>query len=840
MIPVKTTLIAASVAVALSSMPTQAQPVADLAIANEDKLAQMLIKKGELSADASVEERRAAVQALLERKRKGGQIDSHNPDKKMLEQRSRVLKAIGKNRGHKQLRSAALTEPEMRTDKVLALLIDFPDLPWDDNGLTSEHTEMLYDTYGTDHYQDLLFSPAGYTGPNDENLISMRQYYEDESGETYSVDGAVYGWYRASEKAATYGGNSATTDNDINAQGLVREALDQLAKDPNINLADFDIEDRYDYDGDGNYREPDGMIDHLMVFHASVGEEAGGGVLGDDAIWSHRYNLGNVHALSGTSSGLDRFNGEYVAYDYTMQPIDAAAGVCTHEYGHDLGLPDEYDTQYTGQGEPVSYWSIMSSGSWAGKIGGTQPSAFSAWAKVYLQEYMGGNWINDQRFTLEELTDNPTLVTLHQTTDNSKDNLVRVDLPLKQVDGVAPFEGENHYYSNKGDDLNSSMSANLTVPTAGKVHLQFKAWFTIEKDYDFARVLINGEAIAGNITTMDDPYGTGLVPALSGSSDGWVDAEFDVTAWAGQDITLSFEYVTDGGLTEEGFYLDNLQFVADGTIEPISDAETDNVFSYNGYNINQGFHTAEHYYLLQWRSHNSVDEGLANIKRMDQIMDFQPGLLVWYVDLSSSDNWVGNHPGEGWLGVVDADQNALLWANDNAIAQTRYQMRDATFSLQAQTPFTLTASDGNQLIDSNLEGNHYFSDDQDYSSPQAPDSGRLLTEKGLSVEIVEQEGNNEYAIIRLNVKGEEPTEPDNIAPVAKAKVKHLGRLVMLKSKSSDEDGKIVSTTWTLPNGKVKKGRFVLHVFPTKGEKVITLTVTDDDGAVTTKEITLNL
>jgi len=315
---------------------------------------------------------------------------------------------------------------------------------------------------------------------------------------------------------------------------------------------------------------------------------------------------------------------------------------------------------------------------------------------------------------------------------------------------------------------------------------------------------------------------------------------FDVSAWAGQEITLSFDYVTDGGLTEEGFYLDNLNFVADGTAQLISDAETDNVFAYNGYNINQGFHTAEHYYLLQWRSHESVDEGLANIKRMDQIMDFQPGLLVWYVDLSSSDNWVGNHPGEGWLGVVDADQNALLWADDNAIAQTRYQMRDATFSLQKQTPFTLTATDGNQLVDTNLVGNHYFSDDQDYSSPQAPDSGRLLTEQGLSVEIVEQDSNNQYAIIRLNVKGEEPTEPDNIAPVAKAKVKQFGRLVMLKSKSKDEDGKIVSTTWTLPNGKVKQGRFVLHVFPTKGEKVVTLTVTDDDGAITTKEITLNL
>ena len=41
-----------------------------------------------------------------------------------------------------------------------------------------------------------------------------------------------------------------------------------------------------------NYLEPDGLVDHLMVIHSGVGEEAGGGSLGSDAIWSHRWNLG--------------------------------------------------------------------------------------------------------------------------------------------------------------------------------------------------------------------------------------------------------------------------------------------------------------------------------------------------------------------------------------------------------------------------------------------------------------------------------------------------------------------------------------------------------------------
>ena len=50
------------------------------------------------------------------------------------------------------------------------------------------------------------------------------------------------------------------------------------------------------------------------------------------------------------------------AYDYTIEPEDGAVGVFAHEFGHDLGLPDEYDTKYTGAGEPINSWSVMSGG----------------------------------------------------------------------------------------------------------------------------------------------------------------------------------------------------------------------------------------------------------------------------------------------------------------------------------------------------------------------------------------------------------------------------------------------------------------------------------------------
>lgn len=912
------TLLASAVA-SWFSVGAFAQTPVDMGVVNEDKLIDMLVRNGTVSADATAAEKRHALDLYLESKIRSGFKGDAQFGKKALEQRAKVLKVIKKEKGMHKASVFALEIGQQRTDKVLALLIDFPDLPWNDNQLTKEHTEMLYDSYDAAHYQNLLFSDSGYTGPNGENLISMRQYYQNESGKSYSVAGQAAGWYRASKNAAYYGGNSPATDSDMHAQELVREALDQLAQDPSINLADYDVEDRYDYDGDGNYREPDGVIDHLMVFHASVGEEAGGGVLGADAIWSHRYNLGQYHVLKGTSSTVPgRFNGQYAAYDYTIQPIDAAAGVCAHEYGHDLGLPDEYDTQYTGKGEPVSYWSIMSSGSWAGKIGGTQPTAFSAWSKQFLQTAIGGRWVNDDQISIDDLKKGARTYTLFQTTDNARPNLVKVNLPMKRTEGIQPYEGQYAFYSNKGDDLKNSMSRQVTIPAGSSAMLTFKAWYQIEKDYDFARVLINGQPIQGNITSMDDPYNTGLTPAIGGESNGWVDAQFDLSAWAGQTVELSFDYVTDGGLAMEGLYIDNLALDVDGNVSALDDAESGSTFALNGYTTNDGFHEANHYYLLQWRSHNNVDEGLANIKRMGQLISFEPGLLVWYVDESYKDNWVGKHPGEGWLGVVDADQNAMVWANSGEAAQTRFQVRDAAFSLFDQAPMRLESADGDVLEDVSLIGNANFADSQDYSSPLAPDSGRLLTEFGLQIDIVNQSQDNEYGVVRLsraNTANVPPTanfeldvnglsvnahnysqdqdgklasyawdfgngqtsselspswsydaagtytvsltvtddqgdsdtftqsitvvQPNN-PPEASARHIHLGRWVTMWSTSTDSDGRIVDTEWTLPNGKIKRGRMFSAILPSYGKQDITLKVMDDDGASTTTIISLDL
>jgi hypothetical protein len=76
-------------------------------------------------------------------------------------------------------------------------------------------------------------------------------------------------------------------------------------------------------------------------------------------------------------------------FQYSICPEDGRCGVFAHELGHNLGLPDLYDTDVPSS--VVGVWSIMSFGAWLtangtpfGPGAGTRPAHFDAWSKVAL------------------------------------------------------------------------------------------------------------------------------------------------------------------------------------------------------------------------------------------------------------------------------------------------------------------------------------------------------------------------------------------------------------------------------------------------------------------------
>src|SRR5205085_8392246 len=115
------------------------------------------------------------------------------------------------------------------------------------------------------------------------------------------------------------------------ARGMTLDQIKQY-------LAQFDQEDRYDFNGNGNFNEPDGYIDHFQLIHAGEGEEIGGGAQGTDAIWSHRWyawqsgSQGAGPAQGGQFGGFEigasvgQPTGFWVG-DYVMEPENAGVGV---------------------------------------------------------------------------------------------------------------------------------------------------------------------------------------------------------------------------------------------------------------------------------------------------------------------------------------------------------------------------------------------------------------------------------------------------------------------------------------------------------------------------------
>ncbi|GEM_PF-1021352 len=336
------------------------------------------------------------------------------------------------------------------TVKPLVILMEFSDYTHED--INKEETPRDFKDWSKKHYEDMIFGDKTYIGPKGEELFTMKQYYNEQSGGSFNIEGGVAGWYKAKHSAEYYG-KPYRNVRDSNVTSLIREAFDNVCNDKNIDLSEYDIKDPLDMDEDGDYDEPDGIIDYLIVIHAGKGEEVDGGTLGENAIWSHR------NAISEYAPYMKKdINRNLIGiYDYMIVPQDAGIGVLAHEYGHVLGLPDEYNVTDNGGDNPVGYWSIMASGSWAGISAGAYPTGFSPWCKKYLQDEYGGNWVKETRIKLEEIDEKGLDFLLDEASKKGENTqLIRIDFPKQNAydrnekDKYYLIEWRNHQGIDRG------------------------------------------------------------------------------------------------------------------------------------------------------------------------------------------------------------------------------------------------------------------------------------------------------------------------------------------------------------------------------------------------------
>jgi immune inhibitor A len=667
-----------------------------------------------------------------------------------------------------------------KTDKIFTILVEFGDQVDPRYGGTAgplhnkiaqpdrkqDNSTAWQADYNQSHFQDLYFG----TGKKSE---SLKKYYEKQSSGRYSVEGEVTDWVKVPYNEARYGSNDAATgawyavQDGVNAWVADREAAGDTAAEISAELAQFDQWDRYDFDGDGNFNEPDGYIDHFQIVHAGEDESAGGGAQGEDAIWAHRwYAFGTDAGATGPSGnklgGTQIGNTGIWVGDYTIQPENGGLGVYAHEYGHDLGLPDEYDTSGGGENS-TGFWTLMSSGSWLGtgkQSIGDLPGDMNAWDKLQL------GWLDYDVATAGKRSNHKLGVAEYNT---KNPQALVVQLPKKKVTTpvVTPAQGATQWWSGSGDDLRNTLTRSVDLTGKTSAALTLDGWWDIEKDFDYLYTEVSTDG--ANWTPVDGTLADGTAipkdgsgkPALTGTVDAYQKLTFPLNAYAGQKIQLRFRYATDGGVAQKGFAGDEITVTADGATLFSDNAETaDAAWTATGFSRIGGSITDDYaqYYLAENRQYVSYDKvlkvgpynyGFSTTRpAWVEHYAYQNGLLIWKWDTSQADDNTSQHPGEGLILPVDSHPTALKWS-DGTLMRNRIQAYDSTFSWYPTDAITLHKADVATKIKSQ-PGVPVFDDRRStYYDTTNPLAGVKITDTDTRIVIVKEPLNGQTVTLQV-------------------------------------------------------------------------------------------
>ena len=263
-------------------------------------------------------------------------------------------------------------------------------------------------------------------------------------------------------------------------------------------------------------------MDPFQIVHAGGDQADADPIYGEDAIWSHRWyahypDIGvtgpSANQAGGTQIGT---TGIWVG-DSTINPENGGLSTIAHEYGHDLGLPDLYDT-FTGDDNPVEWWSLMAQSRVSApgdEAIGTRAQDLGAWE----DDSWTGSTIEFSR-----RAGRPLYLVRPSPTPTSPRPWRWCYRTIESTRCCPrPAEGTQEWWSGAGHDYVASMSRSDVALPAGAATLNVQLAYNIEEDYDYA--FLEVESPAGTWTVLptaaiDPDSGTASEVGIDGSTPG--------------------------------------------------------------------------------------------------------------------------------------------------------------------------------------------------------------------------------------------------------------------------------------------------------------------------------
>lgn len=299
----------------------------------------------------------------------------------------------------------------------LVVLVEFKDLSFKVSKPQEAFTALL---------NEPGYSLNGGTG-------SARDFYYENSHGIFEPVFDVYGPVKISQNYSYYGRNSG--ENDVRPEDALIEGCRGLDKE-----IDFS---RYDNDGDGK-------VDMVFMYYAGHNEAEGGP---SDSIWPHQWDLsqaGKAETLDGVT--VDKYACTSELRGASGTTMCGIATAC-HEFGHAMGLPDMYDTDYNTNGYAggLYSYSTMCAGSYNND--GCTPPYFNFEERIFL------GWVSESDYRTFDKAGTYTIgpasenVAYRTFTDMDGEYFVYENRPKTGWDSYIPAGGMLVYHADKSSRM---------------------------------------------------------------------------------------------------------------------------------------------------------------------------------------------------------------------------------------------------------------------------------------------------------------------------------------------------------------------------------------------------
>lgn len=347
--------------------------------------------------------------------------------------------------------------------KGLVILVNFANLD-----MISDNPKAVFNR---------IFNEKGYS---DNGCVgSVHDYFFDQSYGLFNLTFDITGPVTLKNNYGYYGANHIISGYDKHAYEMVIEACQ--AVDSSINFKD------YDWDGDGS-------VDQVYIIYAGYGEHAGAPA---NTIWPHESELGEYAiTLDGVTINTYACSCELAGMHGTRL---SGIGTPCHEFSHCLGLPDLYDTDYSGA-FGMSVWDLMDSGSHGGpSANGEVPYGYSAY-----ERWVSG-WLDPVRIdedskinSLKNLEESPQAYIIYNEGNDNEFFLLENHQPSKWFQYAGSFKGAHGLMVTHIDYDPLAWKYNIVNP---KPDHQRMTIVPADKSYGYSDIEIAGDLFPGSENT---------------------------------------------------------------------------------------------------------------------------------------------------------------------------------------------------------------------------------------------------------------------------------------------------------------------------------------------------